>query len=985
MVKPAESYNSMVSLLPYHKSIIERIHDPATNDLLVLARGLGLRRILCTLMKIYDSPKNLVLLLNASQEEESEIGEELGLMGCRNPGLRIVDFEKTNKERQDLYKKGGLISVTSRILVVDMLQANIPTELISGIIVLHAEKVTALVLEAFIVRLYREKNRTGFLKAFTDQPEHITSGLSPLKNIMKELQLRSVHIYPRFHQEIKKSLERRRADVIELSQPLTTSMSEIHQAIIQCITTTLSELRRSNTSLDLDDFNVENAYFRSFDIIVRRQLDSVWHKVGPKTKQLVNDLGTLRRLLTFLLSYDCLQFQAYLETLVASSTTSSSGGAKQHPSPWMVTDAANIIFQAAKRRCYTMSSSTKAAERAQMVSDVDEEGWDALDEIHGIVGKSSGQSASKADKPFWVPQGMEPVLEELPKWTLLADILKEIEGEIIRQESLPPPTVPSTVVPGTNTVLVMTSSTREAEILSDFLSAMDADAPAGTQGRKMMLRKLYSYLAWKGKLNSQQRNDGTTFQRQSSAALSEALKKKDREKAERSAGRRRVRGGAPSSAAASSSVEPTLIDVDAQGDSKMEADSFAEFWAATQNATAAVVESATVVDADDLDFTSTELLVDFDTSYGLLTPEETVVVRPYSDDGDDSILGEMRPKFIVMFEPNMDFIRRIEVYKSSNPGLGVRVYHMVYGDSCEEHKYLVGIRKEKESFERLIKERATMLLPILEDKGPGSTSNDALLKTISSRIAGGRREISTTPAQVIVDMREFRSTLPSLLHASNIIVVPATLTVGDYILTPDICVERKSLSDLISSFNSGRLYTQCELMSVHYKHPVLLIEFEEDKAFSLEIVSDMKSYVKPTAKYPQKKGGGIEGNQAVTTLQSKIVLLLLHFPRVRIIWASSPYATVEIFQELKQANPEPDPVKAISVGAEDDAELGAGINSAAEELLRSLPGITAKNVHYVMSKAKNVREFCGLCLGQVQEILGNEPGKLCWEFMHRGE
>jgi DNA excision repair protein ERCC-4 len=49
--------------------------------------------------------------------------------------------------------------------------------------------------------------------------------------------------------------------------------------------------------LELDDFNVENAYFRSFDMVVRRQLDPVWHKVGPKTKQLVNDLGTLRRLL----------------------------------------------------------------------------------------------------------------------------------------------------------------------------------------------------------------------------------------------------------------------------------------------------------------------------------------------------------------------------------------------------------------------------------------------------------------------------------------------------------------------------------------------------------------------------------------------------------------------------------------------------------------------------------------------------------------
>jgi DNA excision repair protein ERCC-4 len=38
------------------------------------------------------------------------------------------------------------------------------------------------------------------------------------------------------------------------------------------------------------------------------------------------------------------------------------------------------------------------------------------------------------------------------------------------------------------------------------------------------------------------------------------------------------------------------------------------------------------------------------------------------------------------------------------------------------------------------------------------------------------------------------------------IIVPATLTVGDYILTPEICVERKSIPDLVSSFNSGRLY-----------------------------------------------------------------------------------------------------------------------------------------------------------------------------------
>jgi len=35
-----------------------------------------------------------------------------------------------------------------------------------------------------------------------------------------------------------------------------------------------------------------------------------------------------------------------------------------------------------------------------------------------------------------VPDDMDPVLEELPKWSLLAEVLKEIEEEMMRQESL---------------------------------------------------------------------------------------------------------------------------------------------------------------------------------------------------------------------------------------------------------------------------------------------------------------------------------------------------------------------------------------------------------------------------------------------------------------------------------------------------------------------------------------------------------------------
>ena len=113
---------------------------------------------------------------------------------------------------------------------------------------------------------------------------------------------------------------------------------------------------------------------------------------------------------------------------------------------------------------------------------------------------------------------------------------------------------------------------------------------------------------------------------------------------------------------------------------------------------------------------------EFEPDYGLLVPAQTVVVRAYADDNDDRMLAELQPRFIVMYEPNQDFIRRIEVcvignllkgmldlgvqvYKALNPRLGVRVYFMVYQMTAEEHKYLASLRKEKDAFEKLIKER----------------------------------------------------------------------------------------------------------------------------------------------------------------------------------------------------------------------------------------------------------------------------------------
>lgn len=93
------------------------------------------------------------------------------------------------------------------------------------------------------------------------------------------------------------------------------------------------------------------------------------------------------------------------------------------------------------------------------------------------------------------------------------------------------------------------------------------------------------------------------------------------------------------------------------------------------------------------------------------------------------------------------------------------------------------------------------------------------------------------------------------------------LTVGDYVLSDEICVERKSVStgDLMESFKSGRLLQQVSNMNQFYKKPTLLIEFDDNIPFKLQ----------DPAGAPQN-GADISPSSVI----SKISLLSLHYPNL---------------------------------------------------------------------------------------------------------
>ena len=258
----------------------------------------------------------------------------------------------------------------------------------------------------------------------------------------------------------------------------------------------------------------------------------------------------------------------------------------------------------------------------------------------------------------------------------------------------------------------------------------------------------------------------------------------------------------------------------------------------------------------------------------------------------------------------------------------------------------------------------------LDGKGPDDPQ-EQFLRTVNTRIAGGGRLAATAePPRVVVDVREFRSSLPSLLHGRSMVVVPCMLTVGDYVLSPTICIERKSVRDLISSFKNGRLFNQAETMLQHYKHPMLLIEFDQNRSFTLDPFAEQTTSF-ATAANP-------------SDLQSRLVLLTLAFPRLKVIWSSSPYQTAEIFEELKKNQDEPDPIKAVQIGlnaGEDPNDQS--FNQTPQDMLRAVPGITSKNLNRLTLEVDNILEVSNMDEATLDMLIGKEAGRQVYRFFDK--
>ncbi|KAH8907875.1 DNA repair protein [Coniochaeta sp. PMI_546] len=913
--------------LEYQQHLFQELRSE--DELVILARGLGLMRLITNLLHSYDAAgDNLIVVVNAEDRENGWIGEALAehaaiSVAPKARGLTVVNTDFTSVGmREKMYARGGIFSITSRILVVDLLTNLLAPETITGIVVLHADKIIATSLEAFILRIYRQKNKVGFLKAFSDNPDPFTIGFAPLASMMRNLFLRKVSLWPRFHMTVAQSLEgKKKAEVIELEVPMTDAMKEIQNAIMECVEISIHELKKGNTGLEMEDWNLDSALTKNFDVIVRRQLEPNWHRVSWKTKQIVNDLTVLRGMLQSVVSLDAVSFLQHLDTIHAAHSP-PPGSTRQSQSPWLFLDAAQTIFDTAKQRVYT--------------------------------GRQKAGAEANIDT-------LKPVLEEQPKWEVLAEALEEIDRDLYFE--------PAARGDSNGTILIMCADTNTCRQLRDYLQTMhvkprvekkveevydpDEDKPSAAF---MMRRKLRNYLKWKREFAQV----SATLFAENQKALSGAVDPRTKSRAPANK-RRRMRGGMSMGASAG----------------RLENGSIAQYFEKPNEVAELMAEvQITEEEAKQNPDITYDPLDDMEDFYQMFDMQDLVVIHAYDGDQDEHVLEEVKPRYIIMYEPEASFIRRVEVYRSSHNDRNVRCYFMYYGGSVEEQHYLYTVRREKDAFTRLIKERAGMSIVMTTDAHGIEDPQEAFLRTINTRIAGGGRLAATAqPPRVVVDVREFRSSLPSLLHGRSMVIVPCMLTVGDYVLSPNIVVERKSVGDLISSFKDGRLYNQCETMFAHYKSPMLLIEFDQNKSFTLEPFADLSGSVSSVS----------ATNAGASDLQSKIVLLTLAFPKLRIIWSSSPYETAEIFERLKAQEDEPDPIAAVQAGL-DRENMGAeeqAFNTEPQEMLAVVPGITPKNITNLTLETENIREVANMTVEELEPLVGREAARQIHGFFNR--
>ena len=203
--------------------------------------------------------------------------------------------------------------------------------------------------------------------------------------------------------------------------------------------------------------------------------------------------------------------------------------------------------------------------------------------------------------------------------------------------------------------------------------------------------------------------------------------------------------------------------------------------------------------------------------------------------------------------------------------------------------------------------------------------------------------------RIVVDEREKNSQVPDLLRMMGVFVDYEQLAVGDYIVSSETIIERKTIHDLINSVYDGRLFIQCSDLINHYSKPFIIIEgniTDLDKREKLNL--DSKVIV-----------------DKIRVAYDTLIKIALEF-RIPILYTPSIYYTAELLIHLA-SNPSKD---------KNDGPLLKKIKKSnpfyIQQLyvLTSLPGIGTKLATRLLDKFHSPKNVLNASIAELARVPG---------------
>jgi len=205
---------------------------------------------------------------------------------------------------------------------------------------------------------------------------------------------------------------------------------------------------------------------------------------------------------------------------------------------------------------------------------------------------------------------------------------------------------------------------------------------------------------------------------------------------------------------------------------------------------------------------------------------------------------------------------------------------------------------------------------------------------------------------VYVDHREKESGVAKMLQELGCTVVEKQLETGDYIPGKEIAIERKSVSDFVSSIVDGRLSKQLINMAESYERPLVIVEGDKDKMF--------------------------ESNVHRNAIIGMLTSIALNY-RVPVLFTDSARETAQYIYVI---------AKREQMGKGQDVRLrigrkGLALDEQQRFVVESLPLIGPKMAKSLLNKFGSVKGIVNAMSKELQEVenMGKKKAKLIREVL----